>query len=217
MFNSRLIEAAVHISALGHSSQHRKNAAASLYITHPISVALICAQFGIKDERVLAAAIMHDVIEDTTFSVNDIEQMMMLRFHCDHESVTRILNVISDLSEVKKDNRGNKLSWKIRKTEHIARLRHASDDALIVKAADTYHNILCLLDDCDVSGFAAATSVFNTDAASLLWYWKQTADLLSQRNSVILSDLKTRLLDAINKFENIEKQYANKTDSLSRA
>lgn len=217
MFNSRLLEAAIHISALEHASQHRKNAAAALYVTHPVAVALICAQSGVKDERVLAAAIMHDVIEDTALSVNDVEQIMTLRFHCDSESVARILNMISELSEVKKDNRGNKLSWKIRKTEHLARLRNSSDDVLIVKAADTYHNILCLLNDCDVSGFADAVSVLNTDTASLLWYWKQTADLLSQKNSMILSELKARLLDAIDKFENIEKQHANKTDSLSRA
>lgn len=216
MFNSGLIEAALHVSVLAHASQRRKNSAKAFYVTHPIAVAIICAQCGVMDECVLAAAIMHDVIEDTTYSAQEITKMMSEQFSCDEKTIKSITQMILDLSEIKKDDAGNKLSWVVRKTEHLKRLQSCSDEVLIVKAADTYHNISALLNDCKLSGFEAATSVFNTKLPSLKWYWKETLDLLLSREKTnTLLQIEARLQRAISEIERLEKTN-DKNHSLSR-
>jgi len=217
MFKSQLIEAALHISIDAHSSQRRKNAAAAIYVTHPVAVALICAQAGVEDECALAAAIMHDVIEDTALSIERIECIMSVRFNCAESAIKTTLQMVSDLSEIKKDLSGNKLSWRVRKEEHLSRLNKSTDAVLAVKLADTYHNILSLLDDCNASGYETAVSIFNTDVSDLKWYWRETAKIASNKESQAIKKLEAWLCAAILEFEQIENQHANKINSLSRA
>lgn len=62
---NRLIQA-LAFAATKHRDQRRKDAAASPYINHPIALANVLAnEAGIDDERVLIAAILHDTVEDT--------------------------------------------------------------------------------------------------------------------------------------------------------
>lgn len=218
MFNSSLIEAALHVSVTAHAAQHRKNSAKALYVTHPIAVAIICAQCGVTDECALAAAIMHDVIEDTAYSAHEITKMMSEQFSCSERSIKLVTQMILDLSEIKKDDAGNKLTWLARKTEHLKRLQSCSDEVLIVKAADTYHNISTLIDESNRSGFAIATGVFNTNIASLKWYWKETlALLLSRDKTSTLLQIEARLQRAICEIERLEKETHDKNNSLSRS
>src|SRR5574343_1092800 len=58
--------AAIAFAAHKHRDQRRKDLAASPYINHPIALATLLAnEGGVDDERVLIAAILHDTIEDT--------------------------------------------------------------------------------------------------------------------------------------------------------
>lgn len=62
---NRLIHA-LAFAATKHRDQRRKDAAASPYINHPIALANVLAnEAGIDDERVLIAAVLHDTVEDT--------------------------------------------------------------------------------------------------------------------------------------------------------
>lgn len=66
---------ALSFAARKHQDQRRKNAEASPYINHPIEVANILANVGgVKDETTLVAAILHDTIEDTQTSVEELEE-----------------------------------------------------------------------------------------------------------------------------------------------
>ena len=61
-----LILKAAHFAAKKHRDQRRKDKHASPYIIHPISVALAIAQIGrVDDSEILAAALLHDTLEDT--------------------------------------------------------------------------------------------------------------------------------------------------------
>ncbi len=65
---------ALQFSADRHRHQRRKGAAASPYINHPIEVArALAAEGGVRDIEVLAAAMLHDTIEDTATSAAEIE------------------------------------------------------------------------------------------------------------------------------------------------
>ncbi len=66
-----LIEQALAAAAEAHAGQERKSG--EPYITHPIAVALIIAELGMPD-TVVAAALLHDVVEDTEFSLDRVER-----------------------------------------------------------------------------------------------------------------------------------------------
>jgi guanosine-3',5'-bis(diphosphate) 3'-pyrophosphohydrolase len=64
---------AIAFAADKHRNQRRKDAEASPYINHPIALANVLAnEGGIDDERVLLAAVLHDTIEDTATSHDEL-------------------------------------------------------------------------------------------------------------------------------------------------
>jgi guanosine-3',5'-bis(diphosphate) 3'-pyrophosphohydrolase len=69
-----IILAASAFAAHKHRDQRRKGADASPYINHPIAVANVLAnEGGITDDTVLAAALLHDTIEDTDTTVEELQ------------------------------------------------------------------------------------------------------------------------------------------------
>ncbi len=125
------------------------------YITHPLTVGLILAQAG-ASESVIAAGILHDVIEDginyaeetgdigATF-VNNLNRNVMLEdlginFGSDVESAVR------DVTEFKG------FSWEVRKKDMLKRIETFSHDSLLVKSADIISNMSELLDDYQKDG-----------------------------------------------------------------
>jgi (p)ppGpp synthase/HD superfamily hydrolase len=66
-----LIEKALQIASKGHLGQVRKNTDIP-YITHPVAVGMILMKAGCRDELV-AAGILHDTVEDTKLTLEDIE------------------------------------------------------------------------------------------------------------------------------------------------
>ena len=57
-----------------HQSQRRKQAGDIPYINHPIEVAQILSNAGVEDPEVLAAAILHDTVEDTETTPEELEK-----------------------------------------------------------------------------------------------------------------------------------------------
>ena len=67
--------AALHFAADKHRDQRRKGEEASPYINHPIVVAETLARFGVTDETTLTAAILHDTIEDTETTPQELAEV----------------------------------------------------------------------------------------------------------------------------------------------
>ena len=121
-----LILQAMHFAADKHRHQRRKDAEASPYINHPIAVAeTLCAVGGVHDPVTLVAGILHDTIEDTETTGEELE----LRFG--HEIRTVVEEVTDDKS----------LSPPMRKQLQIEHARHASERARLVKLADKICNL----------------------------------------------------------------------------
>jgi len=121
---------ALAFAAERHSGQRRKDAAASPYINHPIALADVLANEGrVLDVVVLSAAMLHDVIEDTPTSADEIEA----RFG------TRIATVVVEVSD---DRSLDKATRKLRQIEHAP---HLSPEAKLVKLADKICNLRDIL------------------------------------------------------------------------
>jgi len=116
---------ALAFSAEKHRTQKRKDIDKSPYINHPIALANILAQRWVIDENVLCAAILHDTIEDTKTTADE------LRKHFG-EKITSIVLEVSDDKSLDKD---------VRKQLQIDHAASLSKEAKLVKLADKIANI----------------------------------------------------------------------------
>lgn len=105
------------------------------YITHPLTVGIILATVGAKED-VIAAGILHDTIEDSVAEKKVTAEMLAERFG---EHVAQLV-----LSVTEKDRT---LSWDERKQEALEHIENFSPDSLLIKSADVTSNVSELLDD----------------------------------------------------------------------
>jgi len=120
-----LLFKALAFSAEKHRTQKRKDIDKSPYINHPIALANILAQRWVIDENVLCAAILHDTIEDTKTTADE------LRKHFG-EKITSIVLEVSDDKSLEKE---------VRKQLQIDHAASLSKEAKLVKLADKIANI----------------------------------------------------------------------------
>ena len=121
-----LILKAAHFAAKKHRDQRRKDKHASPYIIHPISVALAIAQIGrVDDPEILAAALLHDTLEDTETTPEELEAEFGKKV-CEY-----VLDVTDDKT-LPKDER------KRRQIEHAKEL---SPGAALIKLGDKISNV----------------------------------------------------------------------------
>lgn len=116
---------AIHFAAHKHRDQRRKDISKTPYINHPIEVANVLAKNGVTDNNVLMAAVLHDTIEDTFTTVQEIID----RFGFETASI--VLEVTDDKSLPKVE----------RKKRQILHAPNMSKGAKLVKLADKWSNL----------------------------------------------------------------------------
>lgn len=124
-----LIRQAFDVAVDAHKDQRRKSGEA--YIFHPLAVARIVASEIGMDATSIAAALLHDVVEDTPYTLNDIERMF-------GETVARIVDGLTKISNLKKHRDISLQAENFRKM-----LLTINDDVrvIIIKIADRLHNM----------------------------------------------------------------------------
>jgi GTP pyrophosphokinase len=127
-----LIRSAFETAVDAHKNQRRKSGEA--YIFHPIAVAKIVASEIGLDAVSIASALLHDVVEDTEYTLDDIDRMF-------GETVARIVDGLTKISHLKKDMNISQQAENFRKM-----LLTLNDDVrvIIIKIADRYHNMLTM-------------------------------------------------------------------------
>ncbi len=116
---------AAAFAAEKHRNQRRKDEEASPYINHPIQLAYILVQAEIVDPAVLAAALLHDTIEDTNTTLDELEIVFGYE----------IANIVAECTD---DKRQSKPERKQAQIDHAAGL---SAKAKLVKLADKIANV----------------------------------------------------------------------------
>ncbi|MDA8591933.1 RelA/SpoT family protein [Flavobacteriaceae bacterium] len=128
--DKKVIRKAFDVAVDAHKDQRRKSGEA--YIFHPISVAKIVASEIGLDATSIAAALLHDVVEDCEdYNISDIEQLF-------GETIARIVNGLTKISSLKKDKDISLQAENFRKM-----LLTLNDDVrvIIIKIADRLHNM----------------------------------------------------------------------------
>lgn len=126
-----LLLSATAFAAEKHQHQRRKDRDATPYINHPIAVAeAIQTIGGVEDVEILIAALLHDTIEDTETTPQEIEALFGAR-------VRTLVEAVSDDKTLGKE---------ARKAAQIAHAPQLSTDAAIIKLADKLCNCRDLLE-----------------------------------------------------------------------
>ena len=127
--DKKLIRLAFDTAVDAHKEQRRKSGEA--YIFHPISVAKIVASEIGLDATSIAAALLHDTVEDTEYSLDDIERLF-------GNTVAKIVHGLTKISRLKKDTDVSLQAENFRKM-----LLTLNDDirVIIIKIADRLHNM----------------------------------------------------------------------------
>lgn len=126
----KLLEA-ISFAAQKHRYQRRKGADAEPYINHPLEVAKLLANIGgVLDKNILIAAVLHDTIEDTDTTADEIAKHF-------GEDVSQLVMEVTD------DTSLNKQERKQKQVEHAT---HLSPAAKQIKLADKISNIRDILE-----------------------------------------------------------------------
>ena len=124
--SNQLILKAAHFAAQKHRDQRRKDEEISPYINHPISVARAISEIGdIEDPEVLAAALLHDTLEDTETTPEELIDNF-------GERVCRLVQEVTD------DKSLPKLERKQQQIDHATEL---SEGAALIKLGDKISNV----------------------------------------------------------------------------
>ena len=124
-----MIRKAFNLSVEAHSNQRRKTG--EPYIFHPISVAKIVANEIGLGAISITAALLHDVVEDTAYTLNDIERLF-------GETVARIVSGLTKISSLKKDKDHSIQAENFRK---MLLTLHDDVRVILIKVADRLHNM----------------------------------------------------------------------------
>jgi len=108
-----------------HRGQVRKDADATPYIEHPVALASLLWEVGVHDAEVLAAAILHDTIEDTPTTHDELE----------NEFGRAVADLVADVTDDKRQPKA------VRKRQQIEHASHLKPRARLVKLADKICNL----------------------------------------------------------------------------
>jgi guanosine-3',5'-bis(diphosphate) 3'-pyrophosphohydrolase len=117
---------ALRFAAIKHRGQRRKDAERSPYVNHVIDVAALLAEEGeVDDPATLIAAVLHDTVEDTETSLDEIERQFG----------SEVRDIVDELTD------DTRLPKQERKDLQVKHAPHASPKAKLIKLADKIVNV----------------------------------------------------------------------------
>ncbi len=166
--NTLRIAQAVKFATVAHDKTYRKGSGVP-YIAHPIEVGMLLATIT-DDEDIVIAGLLHDVVEDTPYTLDDIRE----RFG------ERVANLVADESEDKMSHIPKSESWKMRKESALLHLKNTSKEAKFICLCDKLSNMRESAEAFKKKGDDMWLVFNQTDKKEQEWYYRSIADILSE-------------------------------------
>ena len=183
--DSDLLDHAIIFAVQAHHNTERRGKGFP-YIVHPMEAVEIVATI-IPDQELLAAAALHDTIEDTDVTVEQLREAF-------GERVAELVYAESDQFA---EGISEEESWHERKQAAINRLAAASHDAKIVAMGDKLSNMRAIWRDYQVKGDELWKIFHVTDKASHEWHYRGLAASLSELSDTFAYKEFIRLIDEV--------------------
>ena len=166
--DTRLLDRAIVFAVRAHAGTERRGKGFP-YIVHPMEAVEIVATMT-KDQELLAAAVLHDTVEDTDTTVEQIRT----------EFGDRIASLVASESDIVVDGVSEEDSWHARKQAAIDRLTRASHDAKMVALGDKLSNMRAIARDYAQQGDALWNLFHVKDRKEHEWHYRGLADSLRE-------------------------------------
>ncbi len=173
---------AFELATKAHSGQTRKGTNIP-YIYHPMAVASIALEYGADEDQAIAA-LLHDAVEDG----GAIYAQKILE-----EFGPRVAAIVEGCTDGVPGSNGQKGPWEERKTKYLRHLSSATDDVLLVSAADKLHNIRSIITDLEVVGEDVFRR-FSSPKDRTLWYYESLAGIYSDRGVVLAEEIQRSVI-----------------------
>ncbi len=160
-------EKAIIFAANAHAGETRKGKTRP-YILHPLEAMVIVSSLT-EDEEVLAAAVLHDTVEDTPVKKEDIVR----------EFGRRVADLVAAESEDKRGDQPAESTWKTRKQETIDHLKNASREIKLICLGDKLSNIREMSRDYAALGDALWDRFNQKDKKQHQWYYSSVFKVLA--------------------------------------
>lgn len=156
-----LVSEAIIFSTEAHDGMRRRKSDVP-YILHPVEVGAIVGSMT-EDQEIIAASILHDVVEDAGITLEDIGE----RFG------ERVMTLVASETENKRDELPAEETWSIRKSESLEKLKNSADDAvLMLWIGDKLSNIRTIYRDFKVEGDSVWQKFHQSDKSVQAWYYR---------------------------------------------
>ena len=161
-----LVSEAIVFAAKAHDGMRRKKSEAP-YILHPMEAAVIVGTMT-HDQDLIAAAALHDVVEDAGVSLEEIEEKFG----------KRVRELVCAETEDKREHLPAETTWRVRKEESLDVLRNTDDlDVLMVWLGDKLANMRSIYWDWKTEGDAMWLRFIQKDPKQQAWYYQSIAEL----------------------------------------
>ena len=157
---------AIAFAVKAHDGMRRKKSE-SPYILHPMEAAVIVGTMT-NDQNLIAAAALHDVVEDAGITIEEIEE----RFG------KRVRELVESETENKRAHLPPEATWRIRKEESLAELENTSDIGVImIWLGDKLANMRAIYRDFKVEGVQIWQRFNQKDPNEQAWYYRTISEL----------------------------------------
>ena len=161
-----LVSEAITFAVRAHDGMRRKKSEAP-YILHPMEAAVIVGTMS-DDQHLIAAAALHDVVEDAGITIREIEEMFG----------PRVRELVASETEDKRADLPPTDTWRIRKEESLAVLKNTDDvGVLMVWLGDKLANMRSIYRDWKVEGDAMWQRFNQKNVSEQAWYYRSIVRL----------------------------------------
>ncbi len=167
MLYSFRIEQAIRAAAILHKSQVRKGRAPYPYVAHLFAVAAILSDYT-DDQDIIIAGLLHDSLEDTDYTQEELET----------DFGSRVREIVEGVSE--RFDPEDPTPFHERKRAYLHVLKKAPVESLLVAAADKIHNLRSIIEEYDTA-FEQYLEDFRGTTAERLQFYEVIHEILNNR------------------------------------
>jgi len=162
-----------YIKAISYANKHHKKQARKQtnipYISHCLAVSSLVLEAG-GDEDQTIAGLLHDVAEDCGGEPRLVEINNLFG--------ERVEKIVRGCSDSLTESPEVKAPWKVRKVEHLKKLKQSDPDILLVTGADKTHNARAIVTDLQIIG-DEVWNRFNAPKSDIIWYYESVLEILT--------------------------------------
>ncbi len=188
------IEQALRACTILHKNQVRKGSLPLPYVSHLFAVAMIVMDYT-DDEDTVIAALLHDTLEDTDYTSEELQE----------DFGGRVLEIVLSLTEPK-NSTTHQYTWKEKKSRYAKQLRKAPQEALLIAAADKIHNMRAIVEEY-FDEYDRFLEEFSGSLEDRLLQYQSIANVLNRA-------LKSEIL---NEFNHVFTEYKNFIEDVKKS